>query len=336
MASARINFTVGLFMTAGLALATAAIIWLGMTSFMHKGEIFVTYFDESVQGLGVDSPVKYRGVTVGRVKSIGIAPDYHLIEVVIAIDDEHAGPDRFADSEASLSGAGITGIMFVEIDRRQFPELDFSPTLTFDPEYPVIASRPSDMRKLFKEIDSIAAKIQSIDFKGISDQLVMAIGGFNTALAEAQIGAVSADIRTLLATINAAANPERMENMARNMDRSILASRKFMEQATEDLHRMEEALGQVEAILADTRPQVNATLTSLASAAAKTDSLMTQGQMTMQQMQGTIKNLQDRLAITAGNLENTSSGLNAMITDIQDQPSRIIFSKPRKPRPVEE
>lgn len=336
MASARINFTVGLFMTAGLALATVAIIWLGMTSFMHKGEIFVTYFDESVQGLGVDSPVKYRGVPVGRVKSIRIAPDSHLIEVIIVIDDKHANVDRFADSEASLASAGITGIMFVEIDKRQFEEIDLSPALSFEPEYPVIASRPSDMRKFFKEIDSIAAKIQSIDFKGISDQLMLAIGGINTTLAEAQIGAISADIRTLLASINTAANPKRMENMARNMDQTILASRKFMEQATNDLHRMEEVLQQVEGTLADTRPQMNATMSSLASAAAKTDSFVTQGQMTMLQMQATIKNLQERLIITAENLENTSSGLNAVITDIQDQPSRIIFSKPRKPRPVEE
>ena len=45
MASARINFTVGLFMTAGLALATVVIIWLGINSFIHQGEIFVTYFE---------------------------------------------------------------------------------------------------------------------------------------------------------------------------------------------------------------------------------------------------------------------------------------------------
>ena len=36
MASARINFSVGLFMTAGLALATLAVIWLGLTSFLRK------------------------------------------------------------------------------------------------------------------------------------------------------------------------------------------------------------------------------------------------------------------------------------------------------------
>ncbi|MDO4767632.1 MAG: MlaD family protein [Pseudomonadota bacterium] len=337
MASARINFTVGLFMTAGLALATVVIIWLGMSSFMHRGEIFVTYFDESVQGLGVDSPVKYRGVPVGRVKNIRIAPDYHLIEVVITIDDEHTGDDsRFAGSEASLASAGITGIMFVEIDKRRPGAPDLSPTLSFKPEYPVIASRPSDIKKFFREIDDIAMKIQSIDFKGISDQVMTAVETFNSTLADARIGAISSDIRTLLASINAAANPKRMETMARNMEGTILASRRFMEQATDDLRRMEGILGQFQSVLADSGPHMNATMSSLASAAAKADGFVTQGQMTMLQMQATIKNLQERLTITAENLENTSAGLNAVINDIQDQPSRIIFSKPRKPRPVEE
>lgn len=337
MASARINFTVGLFMTAGLALATLAIIWLGMSSFLRRGEIFVTYFDESVQGLSVDSPVKYRGVPVGRVKSVRIAPDYHLIEVAIVIDDEHAGDDkRFADSEASLASAGITGIMFVEIDKRQPGRPDMSPLLTFEPEYPVIASRPSDIRKFFREIDNIATKIQSVDFKGISDRIMAATDTFNATLADARIGDISADVRTLLASVNAAANPKRMEDMARNMERTVLASQQFMEQATGDLRRIENILGQFQDILADSRPHMNATMVSLASAASKADSFATQGQMTMLQMQATIKNLQERLAITAENLENTSSGLNSVISDIQTQPSRIIFSQPRKPRPLEE
>lgn len=337
MASARVNFSVGLFMTAGLALATLAIIWLGMSSFLRKGRIFVTYFDESVQGLGVDSPVKYRGVPVGRVKSIRIAPDYHLIEVLIMVDDEHAGDeDRFENSVASLSNVGITGAMFVEIDKRRPGSFDFSPTLSFTPDHPVIASRPSDIKKLFREIDEIAMKIQSIDFKGISDQAMAAFTTVNTVMTEAQLGAISADVRTLLASINEAANPKRLESMARNMDQTILASRKLMERATGELTRVEAILGQFQAMLDANRPHVDTTMTSLATTAVKADAFMTQSHATMFQMQASIKDLQDRLATTAENLEQTSAGLNSLISNVKDQPSQLIFAQPRKPRPVED
>ena len=337
MASARVNFSVGLFMTAGLILATLAIIWLGMTSFLSKGEIYVTYVDESVQGLGVDSPVKYRGVPVGRVQAIRIAPDYHLIEVVILVDDEHTGDEnRFADTVASLSNVGITGAMFVEIDKQNARSMNLSPKLTFTPEHPVIASKPSEVKKLFREIEEIAMKVQSIDFKGISDQAMSVFSTANKAMTDAQLGAISADIRTLLASINTAANPKRLESIAKNMDQTVIASRTLMERATEDLTRMDSILAQLQATLDTNRPHIDTTMGALATTALKADAFMTQSHTTMFEMQATIKELQQRLAVTAENLEQTSSNLNSLITNAKDQPSLLIFGQPKPPRKVEE
>ncbi len=337
MASARVNFSVGLFMTAGLGLATLAIIWLGMTSFLRKGELYVTYFDESVQGLNVDSPVKYRGVPVGRVQSIGIAPDYHLIEVVILVDDEHAGDeDRFDNSVASIANVGITGAMFVEIDKRKPYSDGPTPELKFTPEYPVIASKPSDIRKLFREIDDIASKIRSIDFKGISDQAMAAFTTISTVMNDAHLGEISADVRTLLASINAAASPERLQSLARNTDKTIAASHVLMTRAADELMRMDAVLAQLQGILADSRPHIDTTMSALASGAAKTDALVSQSRATMEQMQETIRNLEDRLAATAENLERTSGNLDALISGIKAQPAQLIFGQPKAPRKVEE
>ncbi len=337
MASARVNFSVGLFMTAGLALATLAIIWLGMSSFLREGEIFVTYFDESVQGLGVDSPVKYRGVPVGRVQAIRIAPDYHLIEVVILIDDEHADDEnRFTDSVAAISNVGITGAMFVEIDKRWPAAGDLSPKLDFTPKYPVIASRPSDIKKLFREIDEIAMKIQSIDFKGISDQAMLAFATVNTVMTEAQFGAISADIRTLLASINTAASPKRLESMAKNMEQTIVSSRTLMDKAAEELALLDTILVQFHSMIEANRPQVDTAMGALATTALKADAVMTQSHATIFQMQGAIKDLEERLAGTAENLEQTSSNLNTLIGNVKDQPAQLIFGQPKAPRDVEE
>ena len=49
--------------------------------YFQKGSVYVTYFDESVQGLQVDSIVKFRGVDIGTVRKIGVAPDQRLVEV---------------------------------------------------------------------------------------------------------------------------------------------------------------------------------------------------------------------------------------------------------------
>lgn len=168
MAKKTSNFMLGLFVILGFFLAVGAIIWVGATSFFQKGQTYIAYFDESVQGLQGDSSVKYRGVDVGRVEKIRVAPDNNLIGVVIKVNLR----DKLASNTiAQLKAAGITGVMFIELDQRKPDEPDLSPKITFPSEYPVIPSRPSEMRRIISQIDGLVAKFNQIDTQGLSDQL---------------------------------------------------------------------------------------------------------------------------------------------------------------------
>ncbi|RLB41487.1 MAG: hypothetical protein DRH12_08010 [Deltaproteobacteria bacterium] len=80
------KFAVGLFVLGGSIAAVVLLIFLGATHLFQKGQYYVTYFDESVQGLIKDSPVKYRGVPIGRVDRIRVAPDGRLVEVVLKVE----------------------------------------------------------------------------------------------------------------------------------------------------------------------------------------------------------------------------------------------------------
>ena len=116
MTTNKTAFAVGLFIIAGIGIAITAIIWLGMSNYFETGQNHVAFFDESVQGLDKDSPVKYRGVSIGRVQSVGVAPDGTLIQVVLTIEDDLKVE---SDMYAQLKSVGITGIMFIEIDRKK-------------------------------------------------------------------------------------------------------------------------------------------------------------------------------------------------------------------------
>ena len=71
--SAKANyFKIGVFILSAAALAVVGVIVLGAGALFEKKIIMETYFDESVQGLGIGAPVKYRGVTVGSVEHIGL------------------------------------------------------------------------------------------------------------------------------------------------------------------------------------------------------------------------------------------------------------------------
>lgn len=195
MASVKTKLTVGIFVILGFGVVLAVVMWLGMASQFKKANLYAAYFDESVQGLSKDSPVKYRGVSVGRVDRLGVAPDGTLIAVILAIE-----PDLKMESDmvAQLKSVGITGIMFVELDKRKPEDPDVSPTLSFASRYPVVATRPSKLEELIGGITEIVRTMQELDFKGISEEIKASIAQIRMAVNDARIKDLSDNARTTL------------------------------------------------------------------------------------------------------------------------------------------
>ena len=171
MINQKAKFFVGLFIAAGISLAVVAIILLGMNRFLEKGQFYAVYFDESVQGLKPDSPVKYRGVAIGHIERISLAPDSRLIEVILKIESDTRLEENMV---AQQKVVGITGSKFIELDRQKDEAENLYPKLDFPTEYPVLASRPSNISELFRGIDDIVQKLNSLDIVGISDHLKVA------------------------------------------------------------------------------------------------------------------------------------------------------------------
>jgi paraquat-inducible protein B len=132
------HWKLGLFVVTGLAIGLLAIFWLGLRRLNRDSVPAVTYFDESVQGLDVGSPVKFRGVTLGTVSTITVAPDHRHVEVWMKVYTDELRRMGFAAERPldllrpQLASAGITGVKFVQFDtfspeRYPVPELEFSP-----------------------------------------------------------------------------------------------------------------------------------------------------------------------------------------------------------------
>jgi ABC-type transporter Mla subunit MlaD len=123
------HWKLGLFVVGGVVLSLAVVLVLGARSLQKDTVPYVTFFDESVQGLEVGSPVKFRGVVIGTVSAINIAPDRRHVETISDIETEAVGrlglingKDKKAptsvpaDLRVQLASAGITGVKFLQID----------------------------------------------------------------------------------------------------------------------------------------------------------------------------------------------------------------------------
>ena len=159
------TFRLGLFVIIGVVIAMGTMLYLTASSYYDDADSYVTFFNESVQGLQRDSVVKYLGVSVGRVIDIRVAPDYNLIEVVMSIKFEGDLPRTMV---AQLRSAGITGITFIELTRRQPGERDQSPKIDFAAEYPIIPSKPSEITQIVSTIEKVSRQFSEANFKASS------------------------------------------------------------------------------------------------------------------------------------------------------------------------
>ena len=153
---------VGLFVLLLGAAWLAISVWLTLGDYSKQYVTYRVYIDESVSGLYLDAPVKYRGVEVGKVREIGLNPAVPD-QVQLTLDVESATPIR-EDTLAELSVQGLTGIAFLEL---KGGTLD-SPMLTEKPgqEFPVIPSAPS----FFTRLDTSATEVIS-NFNALANSL---------------------------------------------------------------------------------------------------------------------------------------------------------------------
>jgi ABC-type transporter Mla subunit MlaD len=63
-------FKIGLFVISASVLAIIGILVLGAGALFQRTALVETYIEESVQGLDIGSPMKFRGVQVGKVEEI--------------------------------------------------------------------------------------------------------------------------------------------------------------------------------------------------------------------------------------------------------------------------
>ncbi len=207
MSNRSSKFLIGLFVITGLMICVVIIIWVGAADLFMKGSTYVTYFDESVQGLQADSAVKYRGVEIGKVESIKVAPDYRLIEVAMKID---LSADLQHNTTAQLRTLGITGIVFIELDRLKKNDSYTPPIITFKTVHPVIPSRPSDISLFLSDTNAIMQNIKEIDLKGISSQLKNTTKAIETFFAGKNTTNVMANIESTSANLDKSVENFRM------------------------------------------------------------------------------------------------------------------------------
>lgn len=155
----RVSYTiVGTFVLLLSIALVGFLFWLAKYGDKAKEfDYYYTYFSESVSGLNIESSVKFRGVEVGRVKSISInAKNVQEVEVLLElVKDTPIKEDNFS----MLDSQGITGLKYVEL---KGGTSDAKKLVTSKKHIATIPAKKSTLSTLLDNGESITYKVEKV------------------------------------------------------------------------------------------------------------------------------------------------------------------------------
>ena len=152
----RVNYTlIGILVILGIGAMLSFSYWLLKPSAEEETTKYIIYFNESVLGLNLDSAVKYRGISVGKVTRLRINPkNSEQVEVLITI--LKSTPIK-STTVAQLTAQGITGLSYINLSLGD----NSAPPLKVQEgqECPVIKSQASFLEKFGQSIDDVSLNL---------------------------------------------------------------------------------------------------------------------------------------------------------------------------------
>jgi ABC-type transporter Mla subunit MlaD len=332
MAGRGLFLRVGLLIIAGLALGVGFILFFTGQNLGARAPTFETYLRESVTGLEVGAPVRYRGVAIGRVTEIGIAGQeygaattgpvavaYQLVLVRFALDPRRIGEDSTVSQQrlieaglrVRLASQGVTGVAYLELDfvpAERFP----TPRVPWTPRTTFIPSIPSTIAQVQSTAEEVLDRLRNVPIEAIAQDLGGLIAELRRQTATMPLGEMAEEARgTLAAARRVAESPD------------IAATLAETRRAVAELR---ELLG---------GPELRAGIAGLTAASAELQrattrlpAVITQLEATLRTARGTTSDVSADLAPLLRDLRATSANLRDVSEQLRRNPSQALFGAP--------
>ncbi|HCE1486223.1 TPA: MCE family protein [Vibrio parahaemolyticus] len=314
MDDSKSSYKLGLFVVSALVSLFVVLFILGGRSLFEPKIIVETYFDESVSGLEVGAPVRFRGITAGEVVSIELSDALYEAAVprenrksYVVVRSEITGAKRTIEEwnrsieisierglRATTQLAGITGQQYLSFD---YTSMDEGLSFNWKPNYPYVPSTKSSAGKIVSGIQSLIARLDEADINTLVANINMLIETLNQSISALDADALNAQLLALLINSN---------QMVKSVDGVI--SDPEVKEIVSSLAQISKSLN---SSLKD-KGDINKLIKDLDQAAVRLDVIMADNQSDINYV---IKDLR----VTVENLKSFSETL-------KNQPSSIIFS----------
>jgi len=308
--NSKTNYTlVGLFVLISIVMIFVFVVWLVKPTDEKKLTPYKIYFTESVSGLNIDSPVKYRGVTIGKVTRMRIhRENTEEIEVDILVDSE--APIK-TDTVAKLKSQGITGLNYIDLSKG-------SETT------PLLREEAGDV-KVIQSVPSFLVKVEE-SFGSVSLNLSRTLHETSILLREENQEAITATLKHLESTLNKV-------DLALD-DKSIAHFHAMVAAADTTVQKMDKTMPRIDHLLEKSvlfEERVGNALTSIAnsyktiaSAMAVFEERNRNGDYSMKE--STAEPMK-QFGVTMREMQDTLDAINELLARYGDSPSDLLLQR---------
>ena len=349
---------IGVFVIAGLVLTLIGLLVFGAAT-LRSGRLMETYIDGSVQGLDVGSPVKHRGVRIGKVKEIGFVGDtYDLrtgkpealrarryVRLVLAIDSggsvDILSPQRLQESIASglrirLAAQGITGVMHLEMDYVEAARIRDLP-IFWTPANPSIPSVPSMISEISDAAQNVFRRLSQTDIEGVAQEFQLALRAVRQAVGQADVAGLRGDVSNLVAEVRdtnrelqSMLGGRDVQEMLTNANATAASLRRISVSVEHDLPPLVARVNRVADAAERLVTQVNGVLAD--GGLERTLGHLAQSSQTVNRA---LRTEQHGLDAALDNLRQATQQLNDFAGTIRERPSLLLRGAPAAPEPLD-
>lgn len=343
--SAQLNyFKIGIFVIAAVLIGVVAIIALGAGSFFQKTVMIETYFQESVQGLDDGSPLKFRGVRIGKIAEITLVGKAYPTDRRYVLIRANLLPEMLRVKTTPLSRAdmkdevekglrirlsfqGLTGSAHLEMDYLD-PKLNPSLNIDWKPKYCYIPSTPSTITRISVAVDRIMKNLESIDFKNTAENFNNSLKALSQALDKVNIGKVGQEAEMLLAELRETnrrvallLKDPKIESLLPDAAATMAAARRFAEDTQQPVSQLLNAFNDVSAGMAKLTVKLDALSGDTTESAARLKGIL-------RRLDDLIAERQPDIETAFENIRLISENLKEITDNAKQYPSQFLFGDP--------
>jgi len=340
-------FKIGIFVISAIVIGVLGVVVLGAGAIFQKKNIAETYIDESVQGLDVGSPVKFRGVPGGRVEDISLTSaayrtrlQYVLVRMSISSNmfqfplNNPRSPELRAALDRGfrirIAPQGLTGVAYLEADYLD-PERNPSLQIDWQPDYPYIPSARSRITQLSEAVERILRNFSDIDISQLSQSLDKSLVAMSKLAESANLDKIGGQASGLLQELRATnrqitllvSNPD-LKNAISDVSAGAGRARQIIEKA-------EKPVNQFLADMPQATDSLNRLVKRLDAVASDLPQTSAELRQTIQRMNRLIASQQRDIEQTMGNLRAISENMKEITESSKKYPSQTLFGGPPPP-----